>query len=352
MLRENGFLDENISLAEYAARTKNYSGAEIEGVVRSAVSYSMQQHIDVESLQKIDLKKMRDIKITKQFFELALQEVQPEFGVNDEDLQVNYARGIIRFNADVQEIVDLSKKIVTRLKNSSVMNRQSLLLQGDLACGKSALACYLAKEADFPFVRMIRAEDFVGASDAAVCQRVAKIFDDAYKSNLSVVIIDDIERLIGYTIGARFSNPVLQTILTSVRRNPSELFRKIFIIATCTFEAIRTLQLDKVFDWVRDMPLVTKPQELESIFKESLYDKNCKPSVSDVLARFPEENNGLGISALLSVIELSIDSDNTITPDNFELSLQAKTRNLDFYASKKPNLFMTDENKEEDGLDA
>jgi len=340
LLRENGFLDENISLAEYASSTKNYSGAEIEAVVRSAVSFAMQEQIDVENLQKIDVKKLRDIKITKEYFELALQEVKPEFGVNDENLQMNYTRGIIRFNSDVQEIVDLSKKIVTRLRNSNAMNRQSLLLQGDLACGKSALACYLAKQADFPFVRMIRADDYVGASDASVCQRIAKMFDDAYKSDLSVVIVDDLERLIGYTIGARFSNPILQTILTSIRRNPSDLSRKIFIIATCTYEAIRTLQVNKVFDWVRDVPLVTTRPELEIVLKESLYDKNCKPSVSEVSARFPEKNNGIGISALLSLIELALNNEDCITPENFELSLQAKVKNLDFFVNKKMSILM------------
>jgi vesicle-fusing ATPase len=345
-LRENGFLDEHISLAEYAARTKNYSGAEIEAVVRSAVSYAMEQHINVENLQKMDLKKMREVKITKEYFELALQEVQPEFGVNDDDLQVNFSRGIIRFSSDVQEIIDLSLKIVTRLRSSSVMNRQSLLLQGDLACGKSALACFLAKEASFPFVRMIRADDYVGASDGSVCSRIAKIFDDAYKSDASVVIIDDLERLIGYTVGARFSNPILQTILTSIRRNPSDLNRKIFIIATCTYEALRTLQIDRMFDWVRDLPLVETRKELETVLKVSAYGQKCKPSIAEVCAQFPEKDNRVGISSLLSIIELAVDNEDCITPDNFELSLEAKAKNL----NKKTDMlaFYQQDEKSED----
>ncbi|ETO19100.1 N-ethylmaleimide-sensitive fusion protein [Reticulomyxa filosa] len=328
LLRENGFLADDISLSEYAARTKNYSGAEIEAVVRSAVSYAMQEHIDVENLQKIDLKKMRNIKISKEYFELALQEVQPEFGVNDDDLQINFSRGIILFNDDVEEIIDLSRKIVTRLVRSNVMNRQSLLLQGDLACGKSALACFLAKEANFPFVRVIRADDYVGAADGTVCARIAKIFDDAYKSDASVVIIDDLERLIGYTVGVRFSNPVLQTILTSIRRNPSELNRKIFVIATCTYEAIRTLQIDKVFDWVRDIPLVHSRKETETVMEQSAYGKKCKPSIKDVCDKFPEKSSGIGISALLAMIELAVDNEGFITPENFELAIEAKARNL------------------------
>jgi len=248
--------------------------------------------------------------------------------VNDDDLQVNFSRGIIRFNSDVQEIIELSMKIVTRLRGSNVMNRQSLLLQGDLACGKSALACYIAKEANFPFVRMIRADDFVGAGDATVCSRIAKTFDDAYKSDASVIIIDDLERLMGYTVGARFSNPILQTILTSIRRNPSELNRKIFVIATCTYEAIRTLQIDRMFDWVRDLPLVETRKELEVVMEQSSYGKKCKPSIAEVCAVFPESNNKIGISSLLGMIELAVDNSDYITPENFELSLEAKAKNF------------------------
>ncbi len=36
-LRDNGFLDENISISNLAKRTKNYTGAEIEGVVQRSV---------------------------------------------------------------------------------------------------------------------------------------------------------------------------------------------------------------------------------------------------------------------------------------------------------------------------
>ena len=40
---------------------------------------------------------------------------------------------------------------------------------------------------------------------------IAKVFDDAHKSPLSMVVLDDLERLLEYVrIGPRFSNLVLQ----------------------------------------------------------------------------------------------------------------------------------------------
>ena len=46
-LRESSMLDSDISMDDLAARTKNFSGAEIEGLVRSATSTAMNKLITV-----------------------------------------------------------------------------------------------------------------------------------------------------------------------------------------------------------------------------------------------------------------------------------------------------------------
>ena len=50
----------------------------------------------------------------------------------------------------------------------------------------------------------------VGMAEATKSSRITKVFEDAYKSPLSLIILDDIERLLDYVnIGPRFSNVVL-----------------------------------------------------------------------------------------------------------------------------------------------
>jgi vesicle-fusing ATPase len=45
----------------------------------------------------------------------------------------------------------------------------------------------------------------------AKCSQITRVFEDAYRSPLSVILVDEIERLIEYVaIGPRFSNAVLQ----------------------------------------------------------------------------------------------------------------------------------------------
>lgn len=51
-----------------------------------------------------------------------------------------------------------------------------------------------------------------------------QIFDDAYKSQLSCVVVDDIERLLDYVpIGPRFSNLVLQALLVLLKKPPPKV---------------------------------------------------------------------------------------------------------------------------------
>ena len=61
----------------------------------------------------------------------------------------------------------------------------------------------------------------VGQSEMAKCQALSKVFEDAYKSPLSLIVLDDIERLLDYVaIGPRFSNVVLQALLILLKRQP------------------------------------------------------------------------------------------------------------------------------------
>ena len=61
----------------------------------------------------------------------------------------------------------------------------------------------------------------IGYDQAAKVQAIEKIFDDAYKSQLSCIILDGIERLIDYVaIGPYYSNLVMQALLLLLNETP------------------------------------------------------------------------------------------------------------------------------------
>ena len=69
---------------------------------------------------------------------------------------------------------------------------------------------------------MISADEMIGYSEISKCQAIHRAFLDSYKSPLSLMFIDDIERIIDYVhIGPRFSNLVLQTLLGFIEEDPS-----------------------------------------------------------------------------------------------------------------------------------
>jgi len=336
-LREHGFLDEAVSISDLAARTKNYTGAEIEGVVRSAVSYAMQTQIDVENIGQIDVAKLKSIRISPEFFELALDEVMPELGKKkiDEHLGHMYGRGVIEFRAEVAAIKASVRRLLTTMERtgdngaSAAMNRQALLLRGERGSGKSAMAAFLANElAKWPFIRVVSADGFVGASDMAICASLDRVFTDAYKSDQSIVILDDIERLIGYTVGPRFSNAILQALLTLIRRNnENEPHRKLLVVATVTPAVSRALRLDREFDFVYDLAAVTTKAQFEHILEKAGHAKRCTPSASVIVEeaeRLLRRTRDVGIAHLLTVLELAVDDELQITRESFTKAWHSK----------------------------
>ncbi|KAL0814990.1 hypothetical protein Bca101_071433 [Brassica carinata] len=83
-MKEISFLGHDFNLQELAARTKNYSGTELEGVVKSATSYALNRQLSMDDLTKPVEEK--NIKITMEDFLHAIHEVQPAFGASTDDL--------------------------------------------------------------------------------------------------------------------------------------------------------------------------------------------------------------------------------------------------------------------------
>lgn len=53
-MRSNNILDKDVDPLELAQLTKNYSGAEIAGLVKSASSFAFNRHVKVGSLAAVD----------------------------------------------------------------------------------------------------------------------------------------------------------------------------------------------------------------------------------------------------------------------------------------------------------
>ncbi len=86
-MRKNGLLDSNVDLNKMAEIMKNYTGAEIEAVVKSANSFALNRHHKLLDFKE-EIKFDKPGTVAWEDFSKALEEVKPEFGVEQNKLEV------------------------------------------------------------------------------------------------------------------------------------------------------------------------------------------------------------------------------------------------------------------------
>jgi len=259
-MRSNNLLGDDVNLEEIASRTKNYSGAEIEGLCKSAAAFALNRHVDFRDIHKpVDASK---VTVRQDDFRNALTEVTPAFGMGRDEFERALLGGFIIHGERMRRIVEAGRTFRQEVHESQGNPLMTVLIEGRPGTGKTALAAKLAVESGFPFVRMITPNQFVGYSEHAKCAALAKAFDDAHKSPFSILVLDEIERMIEYApIGPRFTNSVLQTLLVLVKVIPPKGRRLLVLATTSSLETMEALDVRSSFNAV----LTTPPMELPEV---------------------------------------------------------------------------------------
>ncbi|CAI7602095.1 hypothetical protein PCG10_005162 [Penicillium crustosum] len=268
-MRKNNVMDTDVDLAELAHLTKNFSGAEIAGLVKSASSFAFSRHVKVGTMASIN-EDVVDMKVNRADFLHSLDEVKPAFGVSEEELSSRIPYGIIDYSPTISEILREGELFVKQVGVAESTPLFSVLLHGPPSSGKTALAARIAIDSGFPFIKLISPEDMVGFSEPAKISHISRIFDSAYKSATSIVVIDNIERIIDWVpIGPRFSNSVLQALMVFLRKQPTH-GRRLLVLATTTERALmKQLDIYNSFNSDIMVPNVSSFGELQFVMEKS-----------------------------------------------------------------------------------
>lgn len=160
---------------------------------------------------------VENLRVNRGDFLHALDEVHPAFGVSEEELQSVIQNGIIHYDnvvdvrsptflprnlltfffPSLQELLRSGTLIVEQVRSSKRAPVVNVLLHGPPGSGKTALAAAIAQASQFPFIKLITPDNMVGMGEQQKISAITKVFADSYKSPLSVVVVDNIERLIG-----------------------------------------------------------------------------------------------------------------------------------------------------------
>lgn len=297
-------LNKDVNLDQLAARTKNFSGAEISGLVKSAASFAINRHI-TQDAGGIHIDK-NEVVVSMDDFNRALEEVKAAFGVSEEELEDCVSGGIIKYSPHVQEILERGKSLINHVRQSDMLSIISVLIHGPPGSGKTALASSIALSSGFPFIRMISPKAMIGMTESNRIQYISNVFLDSYKSPLSVVVIDKIDAIMDWVpIGPRFSNALLQAFMVFLQDKPPHNHKLMVLATTSRHNVLEQMDLLPNFNQEIFVPTVSSVAELNSIMeKANFLDPTLRlQAVQQIQTETRTTVLGMGIKKVLFNIE-------------------------------------------------
>lgn len=281
----NNYLDADIDFDSLGSLSKNYTGAEISAVVRSASSFALERKVKTEDNNKL----VTDDNILVNMGDMikALSEIKPAFGFNEKEFET-FNRVFYKTD-NLVSALDFGRIQILALKNTNLFNTNSIIFHGENGTGKTTVAVRMALLSNFPFVKIISPRHMVGMSENEKVNFIKDKFMDAYKSAESVIILDDIEGIIEYvSIGPRFSNSILQALKIFIK---AEDKNKIYVIGTTSI--FNVIEECGVSDCFSESFEITKINETD-------YKKLCEQNSEFSDVNFHEETTLKKLMAMLS----------------------------------------------------
>jgi len=191
----------------------------------------------------------------------AVDEITPGFGIDEANFEVYLRNPLINYGQNYGKIMGVLEKMTNlTLKGSKQLT--SMLLYGPQGTGKTSIASHFAKNSKFTYIKIISPEKYIGVGTYGRIFSFNKIFNDAYKTRESLIIIDNIERLIEYVAtGPDFNNTLMQAIMLLIKRIPENPECRLMIIGTTSnLTAMDLLDIDKVFNVKLKIPLLNRAE--------------------------------------------------------------------------------------------
>mmetsp|Transcript_63969 Transcript_63969/g.166320 ORF Transcript_63969/g.166320 Transcript_63969/m.166320 type:complete len:162 (-) Transcript_63969:65-550(-) len=155
----------------------------------------------------------------------------------------------------------------------------------------------------------------------AKLKAIAKVFEDAYKSPLSVIVLDDLERLMEYVrLGPRFSNAILQGLFALLKKQPPKIGRKLLIIGTSSDRGfLEDSELLGAFSVSLNVPTLNEAKHFKVVLEGIA---GFTPQLAQDLATSLDRKS-IGIKTLLVVAEMAVQRQNPVTKDVFMECLES-----------------------------
>jgi vesicle-fusing ATPase len=206
-MNKAGYLDSDVNLENIASITKNFTGAELESVVKNAVSYCISKELDPSNLSSV-----KDINpiITQNELVKSATEIKPQFGTVAKEIEIVTSVPFELYSVEYNKVYT---DILEKISNLSRGNLLSILIQGDSYIGKTTMVCQIAKNSGSNCIKFVNSENLINYNFKET--QLYDLFEQGSRSESFVLVLDCVEKLIEYSkLGNIYNNKILQTIYT------------------------------------------------------------------------------------------------------------------------------------------
>lgn len=241
-------LEKDVDIKMFSAKTKNFTGAELEGLVNSARSYAIHRatNFDGRDEKGIQIDENK-IMVTKRDFDSALAEIKPRFGLDNSISDQTSRYGIMQYSKEFTELYARMKQDLFNFTSSK--NEQMIVyVDGRSGSGRTNLALNIASLTSYPCIKYVSGKSVIGMIDSQRAKYIKDCFDDAERSPQSVVILDDIENIIDWVYSditgvPRFSLSICTTLKSLINYHHEN---KRLIILTFNEDTLRDIETIKI----------------------------------------------------------------------------------------------------------
>lgn len=231
-MTKNGAIEESVDFSDLAKRTHNFTGAEINGLIKSAASYALSRTIDVNDEGNIKINSQKPI-VTQGDFDKAFHDIKPQFGIQQHRIFQKATLNSVELKEDKEGIIDTSfdpetsdmlltlgqiydeydiPNFISSYQTLCMyMNIKTMSLH-ERKVGKFAL------DSKIDCLMCVDYFNMIGMNESQKCIHIKNMYIEASKTSGSLVVINDVNTIIGYNkYNNYFSVAILQTITTLIR---------------------------------------------------------------------------------------------------------------------------------------
>lgn len=243
-MQTNSMMDNNVDIDTLAILTENYSGAEIESVVKNAGSKALHEQLLTNKQDINDT----DIIVGMTHFLHSIDEISPSFGNINKILKTLLPDKYATLSEAHTNCYNKTLEFIGKSRRL-----KTILICGENGTGKTTLATKIAFDYNAKNTKIVRAIDMVAFDESSKSYHISNTVTNAYISDESVIVLDDIEIATNYAKISNivtFSNKLYQTLITLLKTEPTNKTHKLTLLVTCgdtDFSEVISKYFDVVF---------------------------------------------------------------------------------------------------------